>query len=79
MKVYPVHGIASGNEGKRWFFDFYEQWSGFFPPRNWVDFTFIHFAAEYSPYKGSCDVELALLGFQIRVTYVYDTAPPGGN
>lgn len=74
MLVRPIHGTASDEAGKRWFFDFYEQWSGFFPPRQWVDFTVFDLNGEYSPYKGSCELSLAILGMRVTVTYVYDSA-----
>lgn len=73
MRVTPIYGTAPDDAGKRWFFDFYEQWSGFFPPRNWVDFTLIDLNGEWSPYKGSAEVSVALLGLRVTVTYVYDS------
>lgn len=73
IKASPIHG-TNEESNQRWFFDFYEQWSGLFPPRNWVDFTLIDIGGEYSPYKRSCEFSAALLGFRLTVTYVYNTA-----
>ena len=74
MKSSPVYGTNIEDAGKRWFFDFWEQWSGIFRPGNWVDFTLIDITGEWSPYKGSCEFSAGLLGFHLRITYVYDNA-----
>ena len=74
MKSLLIHGTSEDDVGKRWFFDFYQQWSGIFRPGNWVDFTLIDIQGEWSPYKGSCEFSAGLLGFYLRITYVYDSA-----
>ena len=74
MKSTLIHGMNVEDEGKHWFFDFYQQWSGIFRPGNWVDFTLIDIQGEWSPYKGSCEFSVGLLGFYFRVTYVFNSA-----
>ena len=66
IKTSPIHT-------SRWNLDWYEQWSGFFPPKNWVDFTLIDICGEYAAYKGSCEFSIALLGLRLTVTYVYNS------
>lgn len=53
--------------------DFYNQWPGLFDSTsNWYDFTLIKVEAEYSPYKGSVELVLGLLGFILIITYTYN-------
>ena len=74
----PVHGTSPEDRGRRWFLDFYEQWSGIIRPCNWVDFTFVDFNCEWSKYKGSVEASLAILGLRVTATYVYDSAANRG-
>lgn len=73
MSVHRLPG-SSPNEPDRWFdIDIYEQWSGLFSlTGNWYDFTFIGLSVEYSPYKGSCELEVSLLGVRVTITVIYD-------
>ena len=64
-----VPGTAPDDEPRRFYVDFYSQWGG---GGNWYDFTLIDISGEYSPYKGSCELELGLLGLCFTFTYVYD-------
>jgi hypothetical protein len=72
MKVNKLPGSGEGAERKRFYAEFYNQWSGIFGRNNWYDFTLIYFGVEHSPYKGSSEVSLGLLGFTLTMTYVYD-------
>lgn len=62
---------SQGHKSRGWFFGFYEQWSTLFRKQNWNDFTVIMIAAQLCRYADRWEVELALLGFQITITYVY--------
>lgn len=70
MLTRPVHG--TNGEERRWYFDFYEQWSGLFGGSNWYDFTLLNIEGEYAPYSGRWEFSLALLGLRVTVTYVFD-------
>lgn len=74
MSISPVHGTSDEERGKRFFFAFYEQWSAFLSlgTQNWIDFTFIKLQGEVAPYSGRVELEMALLGLHLTVTYVYD-------
>ena len=39
---------------------------------NWYDITLIVIEGEYSPYKGSVEITIGLLGFMAILTYTYD-------
>lgn len=73
MDVRPVHGTGEKRHG--WFFDGYNQWPAILQPSKygWHDITFTAFdvTAENSPYKGSMEVSVALLGFRGTITYVF--------
>ena len=59
----------------RWSLDFYEQWSALLTPFskwNWIDFTFCEIGGELSRYKGSCELEVMLLGVGFVLTYTWD-------
>lgn len=55
-------------------FSFWSDWSAVLNPRrhNWIDFTFISFQIEHSPYKGSSEVTIAILGLHVCFTYVWN-------
>lgn len=74
MSISPIHGTSSDEKDQRWFFSFYEQWSTLFRRINWNDFTLIKIAGERALYSGRLEVELALLGFQVTITYVFDNS-----
>lgn len=66
---------GNGPDGnRRWYCDFQEDWSGLNPFHgfNWRNFTLIMVRGEYAKYSGRCEVELGLLGFTVRLTYIYD-------
>lgn len=69
-----VPGTGMDDKQQRWFCDLYNQWGAFLSPgtQNWIDFTFVKITVEYSPYKGSCEIEAWLLGVGLCVTYLYD-------
>ena len=48
---------------------FWQDYSNIFTPKhyNWVSFTFIHFYMEYDAYGPEFDVELGLLGLNLRM------------
>lgn len=71
MSERPVEGTAEKSAG--WFFSFYEQWSTLFRRQNWNDFTVIKIAGELARYSDRWEVELALLGVQVTITYVYSS------
>ncbi len=49
--------------------DFWSQWRLPWGKRwNWYDFTVIHLEVEHSPYKGSNEASVGLLGLNLRVT-----------
>lgn len=74
MGIRPVHGTAPGEASRRWFFDFGQQWTSLFSRTcNWYDLTLIKIEGEYAPYTGRWELALGLLGFNLLVTYVYDT------
>lgn len=82
VEVYPVHG--TGEKRRGWFFDFYNQWPGVLRPRDhaWQDWTLtlLQVTGENSPYKRSWEVEVTLIGFNLRATYVYrDTDEPSDS
>lgn len=53
------------------------QWDSFSPSRmNWRDFTFIHIAAEVAHNTGRVELELALFGLWLDITYVYEPDTP---
>lgn len=68
----PVMGTGDNEKTTGWFFTWWHEYSSFLPGRNWHNFTFIHFHFEYAPYMGHIEVEMALLGFNLMVQYVYD-------
>jgi len=70
-RMTPVHGTGGGS-GRGLFIDIGEQWSGFLGRSNWYDFTIIRLDGEYAPYSGRVEMSFALLGFDVRITYVYD-------
>jgi hypothetical protein len=72
MDAHRLPGSGQGEERKRLNFDFYNQWAGIFGRNNWYDLTLICVQTEYSPYKGSAELFVALLGFGLTITYVYD-------
>lgn len=47
--------------------DFYNQWLRPWRKYNWYDFTVLHLTLEYSPYKNSAEVQLGLLGLNLRI------------
>ena len=57
---------------QRFSVDFYSQWKDLRRGVNWYDITLIVVEGEYSPYKGSADVTIGLLGFVATFTYIYD-------
>ena len=65
-------GSAPGEKPKRFYVDFYNQWAGIFGRNNWYDLTLIKLAGEYGAYKGSCEIEISVLGLCWTFTYVYD-------
>lgn len=74
MDIAPVHGTASDEKGKRFFVQFYEQWSSFLKAgrQNWLDFTVIKLQGEYAAYSGRWELEVGILGLQWTFTYVFD-------
>lgn len=64
---------------KHWYFAPYNQWAAFLRPgaMNWIDFTFIGIGVEWSPYKGSCEVSLMLLGLGGCLTYSWYQSSQG--
>ena len=57
---------------QRFSVDGYNQWKDFGRGINWYDLTLIVIGGEYSPYKGSVEVTVGLLGFVATFTYTYD-------
>lgn len=75
MSISKVPGTSKEDDpNQRWFFDFGNQLSSLnpFSQVNWRDFTLIRIQWEYSPYKGSCELDLAFFGLSMVITYVYD-------
>jgi hypothetical protein len=74
MKSKMVCGTDDEDAGRRWFVDFYEQWSGLNPFKSfaWRDFTLVNIGGEYAPYTGRFEFTACLLGLSVCVTYVYD-------
>lgn len=74
MSISPVHGTSSDEKGQRFFCDFWEQWSSLAGGCNWYDFTLIKIGGEFAPYTERWELDLALLGVGMRLTYVYGTS-----
>lgn len=72
MSIHRLPGSAPGEQRRAISFDFYNQWSGILGRCKWYDFTLVNIEGEFSPYKGSVEFSLALLGFRVMVTYTYD-------
>lgn len=74
MRPEAIAGTMPGEKHKRWHFDFFNQWSSLNPfgKVNWRDFTFIKIQGEYAAYSGRWELDLALLGLQVTVTYIFD-------
>lgn len=76
MSIHSVKGTSDAEKSKRFFVDFYEQWSAFFQPgrMNWIDFTIIRIQGEYARYSGRIEFEVRLLGLGLTFTYIFDTS-----
>lgn len=72
MSISPVHGTSGDSKKQRFFADFHQQWSSLIGRYNWYDFTLIKVQGEFAPYSGRWELELALLGLGMRLTYIYD-------
>ena len=57
---------------QRFSVDGYSQWKDLTGGGNWYDITLIVIEGEYSPYKGSAEITIGLLGFMATLTYTYD-------
>ena len=73
-KDVPLQGTGQGDSTKRsgFFFEFREQWSSLVRRCNWYDFTLIEIGGEFAPYTGRWELNLALLGLGVCLTWVYD-------
>lgn len=73
MKDVPrqVQGMRSGKRTGL-FVEFTQQWSSLTRSCKWYYFTLIDVSGEFSPYTGRWEVILGLLGFNFRITWVYD-------
>jgi len=60
-----------GNGYKGWYFDFIEDWSQFFSPRNWYTFRFAFIEVEDDRCMGGLELTFILLGLGFRVRYNY--------
>lgn len=76
MTISPVRGTGDDERGKRFFVSFSHQWDSLNPFKrlNWRDFTLIQIGGELAGYTGRWEIYLALVGFQVTLTYVYDNA-----
>jgi hypothetical protein len=57
---------------QRFSVDVYNQWKDLTGGINWYDFTLIDISGEYSPYKGSAEITIGLIGFVATFVYTYD-------
>ena len=59
---------------KPFLIEFRCQWVQFFDPKryNWIDFNFVTFHFERDQYIGQTELELFLLGFGIRLSWIHD-------
>ena len=73
MNIQPVLGTQERTLG--WFVYADQQWTDLFGDCNWYDMTLVHLGGEWSRHMGRWEVEVGLLGFNLRITYVYDDAP----
>ncbi len=71
-QIAPVKGSGPDDGPTGWYFDWREQWSSLFGGCNWYDFTLIKVQGEFAPYTGRWELELALLGVGVTITWVYD-------
>lgn len=71
MEIRPVEGSARGERTKGWFASAWHQWSSFTPRCNWRDFTLLNLGGEWNHQSQRVEVEVCLLGFWLRVTYVW--------
>lgn len=53
-------------EQKGWDIEFSQDWTDLLHGCNWYDVTIVHLSGEYSPYQGSCEANVGLLGFHVR-------------
>lgn len=68
-----VVGTGDGEEERRWFVQFYQQWSALVRRNlNWYDFTVVLLCTELAAYTGRWELEVGVVGFQLTLTYVYD-------
>lgn len=70
----PVLGTSDNEKGRRLFVSFHQQWSGLNPfgEYNWRDFSLVHLGWEWVAYSGRWEVEIALLGFWLTITWIFD-------
>ena len=54
---------------------FYSQWKDLLGKNNWYDFTVFNLSGEYSPYAGSAEFNIGVLGLNWTLTYTYDFGP----
>lgn len=73
MKFQPVLGTRERTVG--WFVDANQQWTDLFGSCNWYDLTLLHLGGEWNRHLGRWELTVGLLGFNLRVEYVYDDAP----
>lgn len=71
MRIQPVEGTGV-ERTKGWFVGWHQQWTSLIGRYNWHDFTFVHLEAEWERFTGRFETTVALLGFWLTITYVYD-------
>ena len=72
METRKLHGTSKRERGKRWFFDWQEQWSQFVSECNWYTFNFCKLEVEHAPYSGRNELTVFVLGLGFTLTYVFD-------
>ena len=54
----------------------WQDWTDFFGKCNWYDFTLVNVSGEIAPYSGTIELVLGLVGFNLRVAYIYNVKSP---
>lgn len=67
-----VAGSVRGRRTKGFFAETHHDYSSFTRGCNWRDFTFVKFSGEWNHMTGRAELYLALLGFHVDLTYVWD-------